>query len=63
MSPLETAKAFGAPRLDGANSNAEVRLLLRAIGPMAVQYGAIGSRLVVGYPDEDVAPSKGANFR
>lgn len=63
MSPLETAKAFGAPRLDGANSNAEVQSLLRAIGPMPVQYGAIGSRLVVGYPDEVVAPSKGANFR
>ncbi|KAE9979303.1 hypothetical protein BLS_009932, partial [Venturia inaequalis] len=57
MSPLETAKAFGAPRLDGANSNAEVKSLLRAIGPMPVQYGAIGSKLVVGYPYEVVPPS------
>lgn len=63
MSPLETAKAFGAPSLDGANSNAEMLILLKEIGPTHVQYGAIGSKLVIGNPDEVVAPSKGAIYR
>lgn len=62
MSPLETAKAFGAPVLDGANSNAECDSLLRDVGSMPVQYGAVGSKLVVGHPGEVVAPGKGASF-
>lgn len=63
MSPLEIAKAFGVVRLDEADSNAEVRAIIRDIGPMHVQYRAIGSKLVVGYPDEVMVPSKGATFR
>lgn len=40
MSPLETAKAFNAPLLEGANSNADVKSLMRVVGDRSVRYGA-----------------------
>ncbi|ERF74689.1 hypothetical protein EPUS_00819 [Endocarpon pusillum Z07020] len=41
MSPLETAKAFNAPLLRDADSNAEVEVLVKELGPYDVRYGAV----------------------
>lgn len=41
MSPLETAKAFNAPLLRNADSNAEVEVLVKELGPYDVRYGAV----------------------
>ncbi|KAF7507373.1 hypothetical protein GJ744_010690 [Endocarpon pusillum] len=42
MSPVETAKAFNAPLLRNADSNAEVEVLVKELGPYDVRYGAVG---------------------
>lgn len=41
MSPLETAKAFNAPSLRNADSNAEVDTLVKELGSHGVRYGAV----------------------
>jgi hypothetical protein len=41
MSPLETAKAFNAPILDSADSNADVNSLMQLVGEKSVRYGAV----------------------
>ena len=41
MSPLETAKAFNAPLLRNADSNAEVETLVKELGLHNVRYGAV----------------------
>ena len=40
MSPIETAKAFGAPKLRNSDSNADAEALLKEIGHHVVRYGA-----------------------
>ena len=39
MSPIETAKAFNAPILAGADSNAPVKQLVKDVGTRSVRYG------------------------
>ena len=41
MSPLETAKAFNAPLLENADSNADVKALMTVVGERSVRYGAV----------------------
>jgi Protein of unknown function (DUF3176) len=41
MSPLETAKAFNAPLLENADSNADVKALMTVVGGRSVRYGAV----------------------
>lgn len=41
FSPIEIAKAFDAPLLQGANTNAGAKGLVRDIGSMHVRYGAV----------------------
>ena len=41
LSPLETAKAFGAPLLAECNSNDKVRDLIKNVGDRNVQYGTM----------------------
>jgi len=41
MSPLEIAKAFNAPLLESADSNADVKSLMRVVGERSVKYGAV----------------------
>lgn len=41
MSPLEIAKAFNAPLLEGVDSNADVKSLMRVVGERSVKYGAV----------------------
>jgi hypothetical protein len=41
MSPLETAKAFNAPLLESADSNADVETLMQVVGERSVRYGAV----------------------
>jgi len=40
MSPIETAKAFRAPLLGNADSNADADMLLKEVGDRPVRYGA-----------------------
>ncbi|ETN44487.1 uncharacterized protein HMPREF1541_10157 [Cyphellophora europaea CBS 101466] len=40
MSPVELAKAFDAPLLKGADSNAEMKALIELMGTRSVMYGA-----------------------
>ena len=44
MSPIETGKAFNAPMLRSANSNAPARALLSQVGARAVRYGVMSRR-------------------
>lgn len=41
LSPLETAKALGAPILDGVNSNANIKLIVGHLGAVKVRYGLV----------------------
>lgn len=41
MSPIETAKAFGAPILDGVAGNAEANGLIKHAGDIEVKYGEV----------------------
>jgi hypothetical protein len=41
MSPRETAKAFNAPLLENADSNADVKALMTVVGKRSVRYGAV----------------------
>lgn len=41
LSPVETAKAFQAPLMAGADSNGDINVLLRSIGERKVKYGAV----------------------
>lgn len=43
MSPIETAKAFGAPDLRSGDSNADAHMILKEIGEREVRYGAVMS--------------------
>ena len=41
LSPIEVAKAFGAPLLRGANSNARVSALVKQVGHRPLKYGVV----------------------
>ena len=41
MSPIEVAKAFGAPLLRGANSNARASALVKEVGHRPLKYGVV----------------------
>ena len=56
MSPVEIAKAFGAPTLQGVNPNAEAKGLVGAVGSREVRYG------VVGGADEDAIANDGCKL-
>jgi hypothetical protein len=76
LDPIETAKAFDAPVLEGTNSNATVRAMLQDVGDRPVRYGAFGSgtgydgevaghadtKLVIAFPGEVRKPWKGETF-
>jgi hypothetical protein len=52
LSPLETAKAFGAPMPRKVNDNATVERILRQVGKRRIRYGEI---LVSGRPEAGVS--------
>jgi hypothetical protein len=59
MSPIETAKAFGAPTLHGLGWNADSELLIRGGGDLELRYGEVA--LLDGVPipaDVDLDESK-----
>jgi hypothetical protein len=76
LNPIETAKAFDAPALDGVNSNATVMAMLKDVGDRPLQYGAFGfearnkdevaghpnTKLLIGFPREVRKPWKGETF-
>ncbi|KAL9125386.1 MAG: hypothetical protein Q9217_005400 [Psora testacea] len=43
MSPIETAKAFGAPTLRNLDSNADADMLLKEVGDRPIRYGAVAA--------------------
>jgi hypothetical protein len=61
LSPLETAKAFGAPILREVNDNATVEQILRQVGKRRIRYGKI---LVSGRAGEEfLVPRKALRSR
>jgi hypothetical protein len=42
LSPIEIAKAFNAPLLEGFRSNSEVKKILQEAGGLEVVYGEVG---------------------
>ena len=46
LSPIETARAFGAPILRNSNSNARARALLTQVGYRPVKYGMISDNAI-----------------
>jgi hypothetical protein len=64
MSPVEIAKAFNAPLLQGADSNAEIKSLINQTGARNVTYGVTtGSQPVVGFSEEVVWQEAGQDYR
>ena len=62
LSPVETAKAFGAPELDEGSSMDEVEGLLRSVGGKKVRYGAVvatGAETKVAVRREDASAEEG----
>ncbi|KAF7184982.1 hypothetical protein HII31_13605 [Pseudocercospora fuligena] len=57
LSPIEIAKAFGAPELDEGSSMDEVAGLLKSVGGKKVMYGAVGVETKVVIPKDDDAAS------
>lgn len=41
LSPIEVAKAFAAPSLQDAHSNADIKTLLKTTGHRRLRYGAV----------------------
>jgi hypothetical protein len=75
LSPLEIAKAFKAKRLEGVDSNAEVRELLLQLGTRNIRYGLVGietegadglivthGALMMDEPEEITPPRRGTVF-
>lgn len=67
MSPVETAKAFGAPQLRSSDSNADSVKLLKEVGDRPVQYGAttvsgVEYRLEMNEPKYVRVPRAGERF-
>ena len=67
MSPIETAKAFGAPQLRSSDSNADSVKLLKEVGDRLVQYGAttvsaVAYRLEMNEPKYVRVPRAGERF-
>lgn len=67
MSPIETAKAFGAPQLRCSDSNADSVKLLKEVGDRPVQYGAttvsgVEYRLEMNEPKYVRVPRAGERF-
>ena len=46
LSPIEVARAFGAPILRNSNSNADARALLKQVGYRPVKYGVISDNAI-----------------
>ena len=67
MSPVETAKAFGAAQLRNSDSNADVDKLIQEVGDRPVQYGAttvsgVEYRLELNEPKYMRVPRAGERF-
>ncbi|KAL8995845.1 MAG: hypothetical protein Q9169_004497 [Polycauliona sp. 2 TL-2023] len=76
LSPIETAKAFGAPGLDIDDSNADANAILKEIGNRGARYGVMTTtspdrmggyyrerqRLVVGEPERVRSPKAGETY-
>lgn len=76
LSPIETAKAFGAPGLNTADSNADAQAILKDIGNRGTRYGVMTTAmpermsgyarerrfLVVGEPERVRSPQVGETF-
>lgn len=68
MSPIETAKAFGAPMLEIADPNATADMLLKEVGDRAVRYGSVAvsrsqiDRIAMSEPHIVRTPYKGQTF-
>jgi hypothetical protein len=72
LSPVETAKAFGAPLLQKASKSANADDLMHEIGALPVRYGGVmvwdedsgtaAYRLEIGHPEIVRKPSKGERF-
>jgi len=72
LSPVETAKAFGAPLLQKASKAANAEDLMHEIGALPVRYGGVmvwdedsgtaAYRLEIGHPEIVRKPSKGERF-
>ncbi|KAL8965508.1 MAG: hypothetical protein Q9183_003818 [Haloplaca sp. 2 TL-2023] len=52
MSPVETAKAFGAPVLRTNDSNADARGILKDVGEKEVRYGVVTTSTFEGFGGE-----------
>ena len=50
LSPIEVAKAFGAPVLRGANSNARASALVKQVGHRPIKYGVISDMRIARKP-------------
>ena len=68
MSPIETAKAFRAPMLEGSDSNADADMLLKEVGDRELRYGAVTmyggreQRLEMNKPQFVTPPEEGMRF-
>ena len=66
FSPIELAKAFGSPQLDGANSNADAAGIVKVAGPDLLRYGEVSGEskqiLRFGPPESTFEPRKGASY-
>lgn len=66
FSPIEIAKAFGSPQLDGANSNADAAGIVKVAGPNLLRYGEVSGEskqiLRFGPPESTFEPRKGASY-
>lgn len=55
LSPIETAKAFGAPMMAGVDGNAKASDIIAAMGTKRVRYGALRDRNEVGKYGERIS--------
>lgn len=76
LSPIETAKAFGAPGFNTEDSNADAKGILKDVGSREVRYGAMRTtiseelgdeakeriRLIMGEPQLVRSPNAGERF-
>lgn len=64
MNPLEIAKAFNGVRMQHADSNSNIDMLLKEIGKEPVRYGAVsGNKLMMEDPVVVADIPKGVVFR
>ena len=52
MSPIELARAFGAPSLESHDSNSNAKTLLKDVGRQEVRYGASTSTTAADASDD-----------